>query len=68
MSLEVEVVCIHNGGCGFRVHDRYYADKSRFTPGYCARCGGLTAIVEARTSNVSESHIMTASGEIRRAD
>ena len=66
--MELEIVCTQNGGCGFRGHDRYYADKTRFVPGYCARCGGLTAIVEKGTSTISDAHQMTASGSIRRTD
>lgn len=48
----MEVICNRNqtGGCGFRVHDRYFEEKiKRFSPGVCPRCAGPVIVVESGT-------------------
>lgn len=45
MSLNTmyHLVCSNNL-CSFRVHDRYFQDKSRFEPGICPNCGGVVQV------------------------
>ena len=50
MAQEIQVICARN--CGFRVHDRYFEQKTQFQPGVCPRCSGPLNIVEAYTDNV----------------
>lgn len=42
--------------CAFVVHDRYFADKQRFTPGICPNCGSPVEVVDPFTTRVSRTH------------
>lgn len=44
----MELICIRPM-CSFRVHDRYFRDKARFTPGICPVDGGPLRIVTDHT-------------------
>lgn len=39
----MEIIC--DGSCSFRVHDRYFADKERFSPTGCPTCNGPLKVV-----------------------
>jgi hypothetical protein len=59
----MQVICGARFPCGFRVHDRYYAQKNdRFMPGVCARCGGPITIVEDYTETPVENVEMVLTG------
>lgn len=47
---QVQVKCANN--CGFRVHDRYFEQKKRFSPGLCPRCNSPISIVKPFTDTV----------------
>jgi len=44
----VELICTRPN-CSFRVHDRYFRDKARFTPGICPVDGGPIRVVTDHT-------------------
>tara|TARA_Y100000310_G_scaffold293381_1_gene322929 strand:+ start:666 stop:869 length:204 start_codon:yes stop_codon:yes gene_type:complete len=53
-----EIICGRVPNCGFRVHDRYYEQKVRFTPGVCARCNGPLNIVADHTDETIQGVTM----------
>jgi len=62
---DVHVKC--SQGCGFVVHDEYYATKGQFSPGYCARCGAVIRLVKPYTDEEAVGWEMDMrSGRIRR--
>jgi len=42
--------------CGFVVHDRYFAEKQRFTPGICPNCGGVLMVTDPFSMTKSLTH------------
>lgn len=52
--METEVVCGRKvpGSCGFRVNDRYFSAKPRFSRHVCPNCGGPLAVVRRGTDDV----------------
>lgn len=62
MAKTVEVIC--GRGCGFRVHSRYYEQKTRFAPGICARCNGPIVVVWAKTDVAAPGYVMGEAGVI----
>ena len=52
--MEFDIVCSRPtvGGCGFRVHDRYFEQKKKFAPGVCPRCAGPCVVVERGTDTI----------------
>ena len=58
-----EIICSKNT-CGFRVHERYFEEKHRFTPGYCARCSSPVLFVLKGTDEVVLGAKMDSQGRI----
>jgi len=57
------------GTCGFRVHDQYYRDKSRFTPGICPNCGGVVVACSPWDDMPDASvRISGSSGRVERVE
>lgn len=55
----MEITC-SNGVCAFRVDDRYFRDKPRFTPGICPNCNSPVQVVETHTTQrVTGAHVDT---------
>lgn len=52
------VVCVGDNGCSFRVHSRYFEQKTRFAPGVCPNCNGPIAIVTAYSNLVDPNYRM----------
>jgi len=52
--------------CGFVVHDRYFADKPRFTPGICPACGGNLHVVDPFTETKSTTHRLGVDPSVSR--
>lgn len=52
MSLNTrsQIICANAPHCGFRVGDRYFQVKKRFSPGICPNCNGAVVVVEPYTS------------------
>lgn len=42
--------------CAFVVGDTYFVEKTRFSPGICPACGGVLAVVDPYTMDVSTTH------------
>jgi len=59
--MDHEIVCtqIFLANCGFRAPDRYFADKPRFAPGVCPRCGNPVTVVEKGTNNEVATKIVS---------
>lgn len=65
--MEQQIRCANR--CGFRVHTRYFVEKTRFAPGMCPRCESPTIIVEAWTDTpVGGASVDLKSGQIIQAD
>ena len=47
-----------NPQCGFRVHENYFEEKTRFVPGICPRCAGAIMVVAAFTSIKAEKAVL----------
>lgn len=47
-----------DGTCGFVVGDTYFAEKTRFPPGICPRCGSNTRVVNPYTLVTSSTHYL----------
>lgn len=47
----MELICSRSG-CAFRVHERYFREKSRFMPGICPNCSGPIRIVQDHTDTL----------------
>jgi hypothetical protein len=43
--MELEIVCARPSPCQFRVHERYFLEKKRFSPTGCPGCGGALKVV-----------------------
>ena len=57
------IICGASPRCGFRVHQDYFREKTRFMPGICPSCGGPIRIVDAYTERVAVGMSMKLSGE-----
>lgn len=55
LSMQNHLRCAR-ADCGFVVHDRYFNDKARFSPGICPACGGVVNVVDAFTTRISTTH------------
>jgi len=44
--------------CAFVVHDRYFADKVKFTPGICPNCGGVLKVTDPFVMEESLTHVL----------
>lgn len=66
MAVELDVVCSRGvvGGCGFRVHDRYFETKTRFAPGVCPRCNGPVTVVLAGTDTPQKNLKIGKTGRV----
>lgn len=65
--MEYEIVCaqMRSGICGFRVHDRYFVEKTRFAPGICPRDGAPVTVVQKGTNtNIAEMVVDLTTGRI----
>ena len=52
--------------CAFVVHDQYFLDKIRFTPGVCPNCGGLVDVCVAyQDTPASGYHLGVDPGDSR---
>ncbi len=51
MAQEIQIRCVRD--CGFLVDSAYYERKTRFMPGFCARCGAPLKYVAAYTNTVA---------------
>lgn len=63
----MELIC--ERGCGLRVHDRYFLDKTQFTAGICPNCNGPIKIVDDHTDKKTTGATLDldpASGTFRR--
>ena len=61
--MAIEVIC-SDSDCGFRVGDRYFAQKRRFTAGVCPRCARNVRIVDSSNLETITGAQMSATGEI----
>jgi len=52
----MEIICTRK--CGFRVHDRYFLDKTQFAPGICPRCSGGTLVVTKGTDTPTGHRVL----------
>ena len=63
----MEVICNANksGGCGFRVHDRYFETKVRFSRTSCPRCSGPIRVVEVGSyTDVTDMALNPVTGRV----
>jgi len=52
----VHIIC--GNECGFVVHERYFEEKNRFTPGICPNCGAPTHLVHPYTTEIHDQYVM----------
>jgi len=66
MPAKYEIICVRGaiGGCGFRVHDRYFEAKPRFHPGVCPNCAGPLAVVHAASDTIVKTLRVSETGRV----
>ncbi len=66
--MRYELICAQHslGRCGFRVHQRYFIEKTRFSPGICPRCGNPVKVVTPGTNDIVPGMMVSLiDGEIK---
>lgn len=60
----MEIICGRKGTCGFRAHERYFLDKTQFTPGICPVCNGPVVVVEDGTDTAVANATIESNGRV----